>query len=1149
MKAKSSKVVKLFFLLLGIVPLCYAQTNVIFPKVKSNTITYATGHAFFKNFSTKDGLPLNAFECSYIDRKGNLWLGTTGAGVCRYDGTEFICINAQHGLTNDVVTSIFEDRNGNFWFGTYDGINRYDGKKITTFFQNEGLEFNTVRSISEDKNGSLWFGTLNGVTRFDGGQFTNLDSTNWLAHRPINASIVDRKGNIWFGASGGLSRFDGKSFTNFTKEQGLETNEITSLFEDGAGNLWIGGYEGGVTQFDGRSAFRTFTQKDGLPNNNIWSIAQDHDGNLWLASSGGLTRYVNSHFITYTTSNGLPSKDLASISVDNDGNLWITYYNGGGVSLLSSLVTTSFSSLDLPALGKVRTIAENKKADILWIGTEDGLVKYDGESFKKFDRTDGLPSEMILTLTKSRDDALWVGTIDGGLCKFNGKTFKTINKKDGLIANDIWATYEDKNGNLWISYNESGLSQYDGKNVKNFFAKSGLPKREVNCITEDTNGTLWVGTNGGGLSFLEGEKFITYTDAQGLPSKKILSIVSDDQGSLWIGTDQGISRYDGKTFLNFSLGKKWGANVIHELVFTANGELVLGTNSGLFVLFNFISNTNSLHTLPASNQLLNKELNGYNPRFQEFSFTSGYQIGAISGVGANALMVDQSESIWAATHNSGLVRFDLNSVRSTNTQPKVDLERVTPSAENLSWYSLLPDVATDSITRSFQEKICYGRSLTSLERQALQKKMLGVRFDQISPFNSLPIGLTLPYAHNQLFFEFKVSGISANQGVSYQYILEGEDKEWSAWGNNTTATYNNLYEGRYTFKVRAMNPIANSVGKESISFSFFVTPPWYRTWWAYAGYVFAIFISIVLGVQLNIRRLKAKNLELEAAVQDRTEEIATQNEELIVQQEEIVAQRDTIENHNRVLELTVTERTVELARSHDELKKQFHKLRQFSFIVAHNLRSPVARIMGLANIFNRNDLTDPINLTVLDRTVEATMGLDETLSDLNRILYVQNDTHAEKVVVDFNELLAKIKNRFANEIEAAGIIIKVETNVITFTTILPFFESILTNLLENAIKYRAPTPTPQITIEFLELQSDYRLIVSDNGLGFDSEKQVDKLFEPFQRFNTTNSGKGIGLYLVKCHVEALEGTIYLTSKSGVGTKVEIMFPQTDAKNS
>ncbi|MCE2996750.1 MAG: HAMP domain-containing histidine kinase, partial [Flammeovirgaceae bacterium] len=339
-----------------------------------------------------------------------------------------------------------------------------------------------------------------------------------------------------------------------------------------------------------------------------------------------------------------------------------------------------------------------------------------------------------------------------------------------------------------------------------------------------------------------------------------------------------------------------------------------------------------------------------------------------------------------------------------------------------------------------------------------------------------------------------------------------------------------------------MNPIANSVGKESISFSFLVTPPWYRTWWAYIGYIFAIFFSIVLGIQLNIRRLKAKNLELEAAVQDRTEEIATQNEELIAQQEEIVAQRDTIENHNRTLELTVTERTVELARSHDELKKQFHKLRQFSFIVAHNLRSPVARIMGLANIFNRNDLTDPINLTVLDRTVDATKGLDETLSDLNKILYVQNYTHAEKVVVDFIELLDKIKNRFANEIEVAGIIMKVETNVITFTTILPFFESILTNLLENAIKYRAPTPTPQITIEFLKLQTEYRLIVCDNGIGFDSEKQVDKLFEPFQRFNTTTSGKGIGLYLVKCHVEALEGTIYLTSKSGAGTKVEMMFP-------
>jgi signal transduction histidine kinase len=286
-----------------------------------------------------------------------------------------------------------------------------------------------------------------------------------------------------------------------------------------------------------------------------------------------------------------------------------------------------------------------------------------------------------------------------------------------------------------------------------------------------------------------------------------------------------------------------------------------------------------------------------------------------------------------------------------------------------------------------------------------------------------------------------------------------------------------------------------------------------------------------------------RTIELEAAVQNRTEEIATQNEELIAQHEEILAQRDIIENHSRKLEFTVKERTIELGRSYDELKKQFQKLEQFSFIVAHNLRSPVARIMGLANIFNQKDLSDKTNLTILNKTVEAARGLDEIIRDLNQILFVQNNTSVEKVNVQVSEFIDGIKNRFKYEIEEAGIVVKVQAEVVSFPTVLPFFDSILTNLFSNAIKYKAQTQPSIVTILFTEGENEYRLIFEDNGLGFDSEKYADKLFQPFQRFNTHTEGKGLGLYLVKSQVDALGATISLTSKSGVGTKVDIVFPK------
>ncbi|MFN8688704.1 MAG: two-component regulator propeller domain-containing protein, partial [Cyclobacteriaceae bacterium] len=256
---------------------------------------------------------------------------------------------------------------------------------------------------------------------------------------------------------------------------------------------------------------------------------------------------------------------------------------------------------------------------------------------------------VILTLTKGRDDILWIGTLDGGLCKFDGKNFVTVSDRDGLISNDIVAIYEDKKEALWISYTEPGLSRYDGKRIHNFSSDSGLPWEEVSCITEDVSGDLWVGTNGGGVSCLKGEKFITYADAQGLPSNSVLSILADGYGHLWVGTHRGLSRFDGKTFLNFSLGKEWGKNVIQELAFTAKGELVMGTNVGLFVLSNLVSKTDRGKTISADNTLSNKELSAYTPVFDLFNSSTGFQIGAISGVGANALIVGQDGAIWAAT--------------------------------------------------------------------------------------------------------------------------------------------------------------------------------------------------------------------------------------------------------------------------------------------------------------------------------------------------------------------------------------------------------------------------------------------------------------------------------------------------------------------
>ena len=118
------------------------------------------GLTFFVNYNIEQGLALNSIACGYTDSKGNLWFGTLGGGVSRYDGKSFTNFTTAQGLANNIVYSIVEDKNGNFWFGTSGGgVSRYDGKSFTNNTTAQGLANNTVWSIIQDKKGNFWFGT------------------------------------------------------------------------------------------------------------------------------------------------------------------------------------------------------------------------------------------------------------------------------------------------------------------------------------------------------------------------------------------------------------------------------------------------------------------------------------------------------------------------------------------------------------------------------------------------------------------------------------------------------------------------------------------------------------------------------------------------------------------------------------------------------------------------------------------------------------------------------------------------------------------------------------------------------------------------------------------------------------------------------
>jgi serine phosphatase RsbU (regulator of sigma subunit)/sugar lactone lactonase YvrE len=199
-------------------------------------------------------------------------------------------LDVDQGMNSSYVWSILEDSHGNLWFGTYGGgVSKYNGESFTHFTEKEGLSYNYVRSILEDSHGNLWFGTYGGgVSKYNGESFTHFTEKEGLSNNIVLSILEDSHGNLWFGTNGGgVSKYNGESFTHFTEKEGLSYNYVRSILEDSHGNLWFGTYGGGVSKYNGES-FTHFTEKEGLSNNIVWSILEDADGRVWISTEKGL---------------------------------------------------------------------------------------------------------------------------------------------------------------------------------------------------------------------------------------------------------------------------------------------------------------------------------------------------------------------------------------------------------------------------------------------------------------------------------------------------------------------------------------------------------------------------------------------------------------------------------------------------------------------------------------------------------------------------------------------------------------------------------------------------------------------------------------------------------------------------------------------
>ncbi|MCC6817619.1 MAG: PAS domain-containing protein [Bacteroidia bacterium] len=229
----------------------------------------------------------------------------------------------------------------------------------------------------------------------------------------------------------------------------------------------------------------------------------------------------------------------------------------------------------------------------------------------------------------------------------------------------------------------------------------------------------------------------------------------------------------------------------------------------------------------------------------------------------------------------------------------------------------------------------------------------------------------------------------------------------------------------------------------------------------------------------------------------------------------------------------------------NELTKRFNELMQFNYIVSHNLRAPIANLMGLSEVFEMPNVDDEEKEKIIEHIRFSILKIDDLIQDLNIILAARSDINSKREMVDFEEAIMSVKHTLEHQILESDtrITMRIANDAKSIFTIKSFLKSSIYNLINNAIKYRSPERRPEIDIEIDKLNHNYVIKVADNGIGIDLERYGKEVFGLYKRFNYSVEGKGLGLNMTKAQIEALGGNIELESELGVGTTFTIYLPE------
>lgn len=535
-------------------------------------------------------------------------------------------------------------------------------------------------------------------------------------------------------------------------------------------------------------------------------------------------------------SDGLADGNVQCLFLDQERNLWVGTNKGVTKIEVTSPISTYAKNAGLTSA--VESITTFKGT--VYMATFEGVFYIDNNATGKdrIRKIEGLNIDCydLLPFHTRQDTVLLIAAVDG-IKVYNPASGE---KPESIQAGGPWRMVRSKmDTNRVLVCNYNGLSSvyWNGGSFENEGYVGGFEEDVFNFQLQE-DGTLWLGTTNNGV-FRTHEKIFTDTTIEmehfymeeGLPEGDVF--IGMVEGRPLFASEKGIYELrEGKFQLYNGLGVDFseGNKGVHRIVTEPNGNVWM-------VIFDQSNEFEIGYARPTDA--------GYEWNSNEF-VTHSEEI-------VHAIHFGQHNVVWLGGVN-GLMRFD----------PTNDFQEERP------------------FSAMVREVVRGGETLFN-----------GAFFDEggnilLSQPNELIS--YLDYSEGNFLFRFSATSFIEEEGTQYRYMLEGQDEEWSSWTTNTEATYTNVREGNYVFKVQAKN-IYGEVS-EVASYEFTIRPPWYRTVWAYIGYGVGFILLIYLAIRFSIRRVQKQKEHLEGVVRERTAEV-------VAQKEEVEKQKVLIEEKNK----------------------------------------------------------------------------------------------------------------------------------------------------------------------------------------------------------------------------------------------------------